>query len=99
MSEARGDDDLAADEPVFYFDFSSPFAYLASTRIDDVLPRRPRWTPISMAFVIAAHDRTRWSMREETREPGKRECGERAAGYVLPPLRWPLGWPLDSYSL
>jgi len=99
MSEAGGDDGLAVDEPVFYFDFSSPYAYLASTRIDDLLPRRPRWTPVSMAFVIAAHDRTPWSMREETREPGRRECEERATRYGLPPLRWPSGWPRDSYSL
>jgi len=45
MSEARGDDCLAVDEPIFYFDFSSPYAYLAATRIDDLLPRKPRWTP------------------------------------------------------
>jgi len=99
MSEVRGDDGLATEEPIFYFDFSSPFAYLAATRIDNMLPRKPRWTPISTAFVIAAHKRTPWSMREESREPGKRECEERAAEYGLPPLRWPSGWPLDSYSL
>jgi 2-hydroxychromene-2-carboxylate isomerase len=86
-------------EPIFYFDFSSPFAYLAATRIDDVLPRRPRWAPISMAFVTSAHERIPWSMREESKEPGKRECERCAAEYGLPPLRWPSGWPLDSYSL
>jgi 2-hydroxychromene-2-carboxylate isomerase len=73
------------DLPIFYFDFSSPFAYLASTRVDTVLPRMPRWAPISM--------------REESKEPGKRECERRAAEYGLPPLRWPSGWPLESYSL
>jgi 2-hydroxychromene-2-carboxylate isomerase len=87
MSEAKLDDGLAGDEPIFYFDFSSPFAYLAATRIDDVLPRRPRWAPVSMAFIIAAKGRTPWSMREDSREPGKRECEERSAEYGLPPLR------------
>jgi 2-hydroxychromene-2-carboxylate isomerase len=91
--------ELAGTEPVFYFDFSSPFAYLAATRVDAVLPRRPRWVPISMAFLTAAQGRTPWSMREATREPGKRECEQRAAEYGLPPLRWPSGWPVDSYSL
>ncbi len=52
-----------------------------------------------MAFVIAAHKRTPWSMRDESREPGKRECEKRAAEYGLPPLRWPSGWPVASYSL
>jgi 2-hydroxychromene-2-carboxylate isomerase len=86
-------------EPVFYFDFSSPFAYFAATRIDDVLPRRPRWAPISNAFVTSARERTPWSMQEETREPGKRDCERRAAEYGLPPMRWPAGWPVESYSL
>jgi len=59
----------------------------------------PRWAPISMAFVTSAHKRTPWSMREESREPGKRECEKRATEYGLPPMRWPSGWPLESYSL
>jgi 2-hydroxychromene-2-carboxylate isomerase len=91
--------DSAAVEPIFYFDFSSPYAYLAATRVDDVLPRMPRWVPISMAFVTSAHKRVPWSMCAESREPGKRECEKRAAEYGLPPLRWPSGWPVDSYSL
>jgi len=99
MNDVRADDAPAEVEPIFYFDFSSPFAYLAATRIDGVLPRMPRWAPISMAFVTSAHERTPWSMREESREPGKRECEERAAEYGLPPMRWPSGWPLDSYSM
>jgi 2-hydroxychromene-2-carboxylate isomerase len=99
MTEARVASVPPGVEPIFYFDFSSPFAYLAATRVDGVLPRMPRWVPISMAFVISAHERIPWSMREETRERGKRECEERAAEYGLPSLRWPSGWPLDSYSL
>jgi len=99
MNDVRANSALAGVEPTFYFDFSSPFAYLAATRIDDVLPRMPRWAPISMAFVTSAHERIPWSMREESKERGKRECEQRAAEYGLPPLRWPAGWPLDSYSL
>ncbi len=99
MSEAGIDSAHAGVEPIFYFDFSSPFAFLAATRVDAVLPRMPRWVPISMAFVINAHERIPWSMCEESKERGKRECEKRADEYGLPPLRWPSGWPLDSYSL
>jgi 2-hydroxychromene-2-carboxylate isomerase len=28
-----------------------------------------------------------------------RECEERAVRYGLPPLRWPPGWPVESYTL
>jgi len=52
-----------------------------------------------MAFVTSAHERTPWSMQEGTREPGKRECEKRAAEYGLPPMRWPAGWPIESYSM
>lgn len=85
-------------ELVFYFDFNSPYAYLAASRIDTLLPGA-RWEPISLAFLLRAHDRVPWSMREETREPGMRECETRALRYGLPPLRWPPGWPVKSYSL
>jgi 2-hydroxychromene-2-carboxylate isomerase len=29
--------------PTFYYDFNSPYAYLAAHRVDDVLPVRPAW--------------------------------------------------------
>jgi 2-hydroxychromene-2-carboxylate isomerase len=89
----------AGAEPAFYFDFSSPFAYLAASRVDKMLPRRPRWVPVSMAFLIAARESRPWSMREESREPGMRECEQRASEYGLPPMRWPAGWPVESYSM
>jgi 2-hydroxychromene-2-carboxylate isomerase len=87
------------DAPVFYYDFNSPYAYLAATRVDAVLPATARWEPIAFAFVLRARERTPWSMREGTREEGMRECERRAERYGLPPLRWPPGWPVQSYSL
>ncbi len=85
--------------PVFYYDFNSPYAYLASTRVDGLLPAAARWEPIAFAFVLRARERTPWSMHEATREAGMRECEQRAASYGLPALRWPPGWPVRSYSL
>ena len=85
-------------EPVFYYDFNSPFAYLAAHRVDDVLPVRPRWQPIAFAFLLRAQLRTPWSFDAETREPTMRDCERRAAALGLP-LTWPEGWPRENYSL
>ncbi len=89
----------AVDEPVFYYDFNSPYAYLAATRVDAVLPAAVRWEPIAFAFVLRARNRTPWSMHDGTRAEGMKECQRRAERYGLPPLRWPAGWPVQSYSL
>jgi 2-hydroxychromene-2-carboxylate isomerase len=86
------------DEPVFYYDFNSPFAYIAAHRVDDVLPVRPRWQPIAFAFLLIQHRRDPWSFDEEGRVPTMRDCQRRAAALGLP-LQWPDGWPKESYSL
>jgi 2-hydroxychromene-2-carboxylate isomerase len=85
-------------EPVFYYDFNSPFAYVAAHRVDDVLPVRPRWQPIALAFLLMYYQREPWSFNVERRGPTMRECEQRAAALGLP-LEWPQGWPRDSYSL
>jgi 2-hydroxychromene-2-carboxylate isomerase len=82
---------------VFYYDFNSPFAYIAAHRVDDVLPGA-RWQPIAFAFVLRAAQREPWSFDAETRGPTMRDCETRAAALGLP-LRWPEGWPRDNYSL
>lgn len=86
------------DEPVFYYDFNSPFAYVAAHRVDDVLPVRPRWQPIAFAFVLVHHQREPWSFDVDGRGPAMRDCERRAAALGLP-LQWPDGWPRESYSL
>ena len=88
----------AVTEPIFYFDFNSPYAYLAAHRVDRLLGAEVRWQPIAFAFVIRALDRTPWSFTD-ARPAGMRECEERAARYGLPELRWPPGWPVESYTL
>jgi 2-hydroxychromene-2-carboxylate isomerase len=85
-------------EPIFYFDFNSPYAYLAAHRVDRMLGEGVRWQPIAFAFVIRALDRTPWSFTD-ARPAGMRECEERARRYGLPELRWPPGWPVESYTL
>jgi 2-hydroxychromene-2-carboxylate isomerase len=85
-------------EPVFYYDFNSPFAYIAAHRVDDVLPVQPRWQPVAFAFLLIHHRREPWSFDVEARGPTMRDCERRAAALGLP-LQWPEGWPKESYSL
>jgi 2-hydroxychromene-2-carboxylate isomerase len=94
----RSADEAPMAEPVFYYDFNSPFAYIAAHRVDDVLPVQPRWQPIALAFLLIAQRREPWSFDLETREPTMRDCERRAAALGLP-LEWPDGWPRESYSL
>lgn len=86
--------------PRLLYDFNSPFAYLAVARAESVLGADVELQPVAFAFMLRAHDRTPWSLTDdETRERGMRECEARAAGNGLPPLRWPPGWPVGSYTL
>lgn len=86
-----------AEAPVFFFDYSSPYAYLAAMRIGDVLPEAI-WRPIAFGALIRQIGKVPWSLRPG-REAGMREVEERAAERGLPPVRWPDGWPDRSYSL
>lgn len=85
--------------PVFYYDLNSPFAYLAAERVNQVLPVVPVWQPISFGHVLKATGRRPWSFAEQTRSEGVAEVERRAAERGLPPLKWPPGWPIESYSL
>ncbi len=82
---------------MFYYDLSSPFAYLAAERINGLFDPPPIWQPIAFGFVLRARDRVPWSLnpgREET----MREIERRAAERGLPRIRWPPTWR-DADSL
>jgi 2-hydroxychromene-2-carboxylate isomerase len=86
-------------DPIFFYDFSSPYSYLAAHRVDEVLPVRPRWQPILFGALIAAIGKEPWSVKEgPERDARMRECEQRAADLSLP-LTWPRGWPLGTYSI
>jgi 2-hydroxychromene-2-carboxylate isomerase len=86
-------------EPTFYYDFNSPYAYLAAHRVDAVLPVRPRWQPIAFGALIGQIGKVPWSLQgSASRERGQRECEQRTAALGLP-LRWPDGWPDRNYSI
>jgi 2-hydroxychromene-2-carboxylate isomerase len=86
-------------EPTFYYDFNSPYAYLAAHRVDDVLPVRAQWEPIAFGALIRQIGKVPWSLQgSPERERGLRECEQRTAALGLP-LSWPNGWPDRNYSI
>jgi 2-hydroxychromene-2-carboxylate isomerase len=89
---------------VFYYDFSSPYSYLAAERISGVFAEagceQPEWQPISYGHVIQAIGKVPWSMEPDGPDPGGlAEISRRAAERGLPEVRYPEGWPSDNYSL
>jgi len=86
-------------EPTFYYDFNSPYAYLAAHRVDELLPVRAHWAPIAFGALIRQIGKVPWSLQTGSeRERGMRECERRTAALGLP-LRWPDGWPDRNYSI
>jgi 2-hydroxychromene-2-carboxylate isomerase len=84
--------------PVFYYDISSPYAYLAASRVDDVLPVRPEWRPIAFGVIVRKLGKVPWSFKE-ARQANFDEIAQRAADRGLPAVRYPDGWPAETYSL
>jgi 2-hydroxychromene-2-carboxylate isomerase len=87
------------DRPVFYYDFNSPYAWLAAERVNSVLPIPPVWQPVSFGHILQATGREPWSFHEPTQSEGKAEVERRAAERGLPAPRWIEGWPIETYSL
>jgi 2-hydroxychromene-2-carboxylate isomerase len=91
-------------DAVFYYDFSSPYAYLAAERISGLFAEagvaQPEWQPISFGHLLRETGRTPWSMQPDGPDPGDlEELRRRAAERGLPEIRYPDGWPVDNYSL
>ncbi|MDO8211214.1 2-hydroxychromene-2-carboxylate isomerase [Conexibacter sp. CPCC 206217] len=90
---------MPPEPPVFYYDVSSPYAYLAAHRVDALLPVAPRWVPIAFGALLLEIGKVPWSWQEGTvREGHMRECERRAAARGLP-LVWPSGFPRATYSI
>jgi 2-hydroxychromene-2-carboxylate isomerase len=76
----------------FYFDLGSPYSYLAAERVNALFDSPPEWQPVLLGGLFKIHGRESWS-NGPGREDGMREVEQRAAGYGLPPVRWPDPWP------
>jgi 2-hydroxychromene-2-carboxylate isomerase len=89
---------LLRSPPVFYYDLSSPYAYLTAARIDEVLPVAAEWRPIAFGVIVKRLARVPWSFAED-RSGDFEEIAWRASSRGLPPVRYPPGWPVETYSL
>lgn len=87
-----------AGPPVFYFDLASPFAYLASARVDQLLGSDTEWRPILVGALHKHYRRVSWGATPELREAGVAEIEARAARYGLPPIVWPSPYPANSLT-
>jgi 2-hydroxychromene-2-carboxylate isomerase len=87
---------------VFYYDFSSPYSYLAAERISGLFSEagaeQPEWQPISFGHVLKTTGRRPWSF-EEDKSADFAEIQRRADERGLPEVVYPEGWPIDIYSL
>jgi 2-hydroxychromene-2-carboxylate isomerase len=84
------------DSPVsFYFDLSSPEAYLAAERILHVLPGPAEWLGVLARELPGAETFQAFRCAEEE-QIFRDELGRRAQELGLQPLRWPDPFPFDS---
>src|SRR5215210_4499334 len=88
----------APGQPTFYYDFNSPYAWLAAERINHALPVIPEWQPISYSHVVKHTGVAPWSVKEG-REKQMREIDERAVKRGLPKPRWIEGWPTETVPM
>jgi 2-hydroxychromene-2-carboxylate isomerase len=82
----------STDQPIFYFDLGSPYAWLAAERIHQVLPVTPVWQPILLGGIWQQTGGRSWATTEK-RDEGMREVEQRAERYGLLPVKWPDPWP------
>jgi 2-hydroxychromene-2-carboxylate isomerase len=81
----------------FYFDFNSPYAYLAAERIDGLIPDA-QWKPIAFPILLNQLGRLE-SVLERDFRAALDAASPRAAERGLPPLTPPAGWPVETWSL
>src|SRR3954467_3641800 len=87
-----------------YYDFSSPYSYLAAERISGLFAEagveQPEWQPISFGHVLRTTGRRPWSLPPDGPDPEHlEEIQRRADERGLPRVVYPRGWPVDNYSL
>jgi 2-hydroxychromene-2-carboxylate isomerase len=84
-----------SEQPTFYYDLGSPYAWLAAERIHQVLPVVPVWQPILLGGIWQQTGGGSWA-RTERRDEGMREVERRASEYGLLEVRWPGDWPTNT---
>ena len=83
--------------PVFWFDFNSPFVYLAAERIDGLIPDA-EWRPFAYPILLGQVGRLEEAMARDP-EVARAAVTPRVAELGLPPFNPPAGWPQATWSL
>ncbi|HYX78141.1 MAG TPA: DsbA family protein, partial [Solirubrobacterales bacterium] len=87
---------LVDEQPIFYYDLGSPYAYLAAERVNGLFAEAcgqpPEWQPILLGGLFKRFGRESWANGPGRRE-GMREVERRASARGLSPLRWPEPFP------
>ena len=86
---------MTSEQPTFYYDLASPYAYLAAERMHEVLPVAPVWQPILLGGIWQQSGGRSWAVTD-TRAEGIANVERRAAERGLMPIRWPDPWPANS---
>ena len=91
--------------PTFFYDFASPWSYLAAERMNGALGVVPVWQPVDAAAVGGTDGQADPSPSPAARPGATRArrppdelvaaVERRAAAQGLPPIRWPTPWPPD----
>ncbi len=84
-------------DAIFYFDFGSPYAYLAAERIDGLIPDAD-WRPIAFPILLNQIGRLESALARDPRA-ALETVSPRAAERGLPPVAPPEGWPIQTWSL
>jgi 2-hydroxychromene-2-carboxylate isomerase len=83
--------------PTFYYDPSSPYAWMAEERIGELIPDAD-WQALYGFGLLKAAGRTPWVLTEE-RDSRLAEIAQRAERYGLPPIGWPGALPSRAVDL
>ena len=86
-----------ADQPIFYYDLGSPYAYLTAERVNQVLGVVPVWQPILLGGIWQQTGGDSWA-RTDARAEGMAEIERRAGEYGIQPIRWPEPWPTNTLT-
>jgi 2-hydroxychromene-2-carboxylate isomerase len=82
----------------FYYDFNSPYAYLAAERLDEFVPGA-EWRPIAFAILLNQLGELDKQLTNLNTAPIVDEVTATASDRGLPAFAPPDAWPVQSWSL
>ena len=87
----------------FYYDFSSPYSYLAAERISGLFAEagveQPEWQPISFGHILKTTGRSALVLRGGPTGPISPRSSAARTSAACPRSSIREGWPVENYSL